>query len=88
MNFGATIIDQKNTILGTAGQQFLNADRDPIPANGGFAGKSYTRDARGELLQTTFEDASGNPVAQPDGTTTGSSLATRPVGEPDSRELF
>ncbi len=69
MNFGAAIIDQKNTKLGTAGQQFLNADRDPIPQDGGFVGKSYIRDARGELLQTTFEDVSGNPVAQPDGTT-------------------
>ncbi|HKN22458.1 MAG TPA: ATP-binding protein [Terracidiphilus sp.] len=68
MNFGATIIDQKNTKLGTAGQKFLNAERDPIPQNGGFVTKSYIRDARGELLQTTFEDASGKPVPQPDGT--------------------
>jgi conflict system STAND superfamily ATPase len=69
LNFGAAIIDQKNTKLGTAGQLFLNADRDPIPQDGGFVAKSYIRDARGELLQTTFEDASGKPVAQPDGTT-------------------
>ncbi len=69
MNFGAAIIDQKNTTLGTAAQQFLNPERDPIPKNGGFVAKSYVRDARGELLQTTFEDSSGKPVAQPSGTT-------------------
>jgi hypothetical protein len=68
MNFGATILDQKNTKLGTAEQRFLNPERDPIPVNGGFVAKSYTRDARGELLQTTFQDASGNPVLAPDGT--------------------
>ena len=67
MTFGATVIDQKNTKLGIAEQQFLNQERDPIPANGGFAGKTYTRDARGELLQTTFHDASGKPVPSPDG---------------------
>jgi hypothetical protein len=69
MNFGATIIDQKNSNMGTAEQQFLNAERDPISADGGFVAKSYVRDARGELLQTTFEDSSGKPVAEPDGTT-------------------
>src|SRR5208282_362222 len=69
MNFGATIIDQKNTKQGTAGQQFLNAERDPIPQNGSFVAKSYIRDARGELLQTTFEDASGKPVTVSDGIT-------------------
>jgi hypothetical protein len=69
MNFGAAIIDQKNTELGTQEQQFLNAERDPIPQNDGFVAKSYIRDPRGELLQTTFEDSSGKPVAQPDGTT-------------------
>jgi YD repeat-containing protein len=68
MNFGATILDQKNTKLGTAEQLFLNPERDPIPANGGFVAKSYSRDARGELLQTTFEDASGKAVVAPDGT--------------------
>jgi hypothetical protein len=68
MNFGATILDQKNTKLGTTEQLFLNPERDPIPANGGFVAKSYIRDARGELLQTTFQDASGNPVLAPDGT--------------------
>ena len=67
MNFGATIVDQKNTKQGTAGQRFLNAERDPIPQNGGFVAKSYTREARGELLQTTFEDASGKPVPYPGG---------------------
>jgi hypothetical protein len=69
MNFGAAIIDQKNTKLGTAEQQFLNAERDPVRQNGGFVTKSYIRDARGELLQTTFEDAHGKPIAQPSGTT-------------------
>jgi hypothetical protein len=69
LNFGATIIDQKNTKEGAAWQLFLNADRDPISADEGFAAKSYTRDARGELQQTTFEDASGKPIAQPNGTT-------------------
>ena len=69
LNFGATIIDQKNTKIGTAGQRFLNAERDPIPQNGGFVTKSYIRDTRGELLQTTFEDESGKPVQVPDGTT-------------------
>jgi hypothetical protein len=68
MNFGATILDQKNTKLGTAEQLFLNPERDPIPVNEGFVAKSYTRDARGELLQTTFEDASRKPVPAPDGT--------------------
>jgi hypothetical protein len=67
MNNGATIIDQKNTKTGTVEQLFLNPDRDPIPANGGFVGKAYTRDARGELIQTTFKDASGKPVSIPDG---------------------
>jgi YD repeat-containing protein len=68
MNFGAAILDQKNTKLGTAAQLFLNPERSPIPANGGFVAKSYIRDARGELLQTTFEDTSGKPVLAPDGT--------------------
>ncbi|MGD0345455.1 MAG: ATP-binding protein [Terracidiphilus sp.] len=67
MNNGATIIDQKNTKTGTVEQLFLNPDRDPIPANGGFVGKAYTRDARGELMQTEFQDASGKPVSIPDG---------------------
>ena len=67
MNFGATIVDQKNTKLGTAGQRFLNPERDPIPENGGFVAKRYIRDARGELLQTTFEDANGKPAPYPDG---------------------
>jgi hypothetical protein len=69
MNFGAAIIVQKNTPQGTAEQQFLNRQRDPIPADGGFVAKSYIRDAQGQLVQTTFEDASGKPIAQPDGTT-------------------
>jgi YD repeat-containing protein len=68
MNFGATFIDQKNTQLGTAEQLFLNPERDPIPANGGFVGKAYTRDARGELTETKFHDLKGNPVPTPDGT--------------------
>jgi hypothetical protein len=69
MNFGAAIIEQKNSNQGTAGQLFLTAERDPIPQNGSFVAKSYIRDARGELLQTTFEDANGKPVAVSDGTT-------------------
>ncbi len=67
MNFGATVIDQKNTQLGTVEQSFLNRAGDPIPANKGFAGKSYNRDARGELLQTTFQDLKGNPLPPSDG---------------------
>jgi hypothetical protein len=67
MNFGAAILDQKNTALGTTEQLFLSPDRDPVPANGGFVAKSYIRDAQGELLQTTFEDAKGKPVIAPDG---------------------
>jgi len=67
MTFGATVIDQKNTKLGTAEQLFLNQDGDPVPANGGFVSKAYTRDAQGELLQTTFEDANSKPVPSPDG---------------------
>jgi hypothetical protein len=69
MNFGAAIIEQKNTTQGIGEQLFLDPLRNPIPADGGFVAKSYVRDARGQLLQTTFEDASGKPVAEPDGTT-------------------
>jgi hypothetical protein len=67
MTFGATVIEQKNTNSGTAEQLFLGPGGDPIPANGGFAGKTYNRDARGELIQTTFHDASGKPVSSPNG---------------------
>jgi len=67
MTFGAKIIDQTNTTLGVVEQRFLGPAGGPVPANGSFVGKSYTRDARGELLQTTFQDASGNPVPSPDG---------------------
>jgi hypothetical protein len=67
MNNGATVIDQKSTKTGTVEQLFLNSERDPIPANGGFVGKAYTRDAQGELIQTTFRDANGKPVSIPDG---------------------
>jgi hypothetical protein len=67
MNNGATIIDQKNAKTGSVQQLFLNPERDPIPANGGFVGKASTRDARGEQIQTTFLDASGKPVSPPGG---------------------
>jgi hypothetical protein len=65
MNFGAHFIEQKNTKQGTAEQLFLNQERDPIPANGGFVGKAYTRDAQGELTETKFEDLKGNPLSPP-----------------------
>lgn len=63
MTFGATVIDQTNTKTGIVEQLFLDEDRDPVPANKGFVGKTYTRDAMGELVQTVFHDAKGNPVA-------------------------
>jgi len=55
MTIGATVIDQTNSKLGVTEQQFLDSNGDPIPANGGFVAKAYIRDARGELIQTTFE---------------------------------
>jgi YD repeat-containing protein len=67
MNYGAYVIDQKNAKVGIAEQDFLNAQGDPIADNKGFAGKTYTRDAQGQLLQTTFIDASGKSVPSPDG---------------------
>lgn len=67
MTFGAKVIDQKNTKLGVVEQRFLGEAGEPLPANGGFVGKSYTRDTRGELLQTTFQDANGKPFPSPDG---------------------
>ena len=66
MTIGATVIDQANSKLGVTEQRFLDSNGDPVPANGGFVGKTYIRDARGELIQTTFEDASGKPVPSPD----------------------
>jgi len=67
MNFGATVIDQKNTKTGIAEQEFLDKNSDPIPQYKGFVGKTYTRDAQGELMQTVFHDAKGNPVPSSDG---------------------
>jgi hypothetical protein len=67
MNFGATIVDQKNTEMGVAQQLFLDKNRDPVPANKGFVGKIYAHDARGELVETRFVDAHGNPVPSPTG---------------------
>ncbi|MDR3754121.1 MAG: ATP-binding protein [Terracidiphilus sp.] len=66
MTLGATVIDQTNSKLGVTEQQFLDSNGDPLPANGGFVAKAYVRDAQGELIQTTFEDASGKPVPSPD----------------------
>jgi hypothetical protein len=67
MTFRASVIEQTNSTMGTAQQQFLGPGGGPIPANGGFVSKNYTRDARGEPTQTIFEDASGKPVPSPDG---------------------
>ena len=68
MNFGAAIIDQKNTKLGTAGQQFLGPTGDPIPAGRSFRQQELYRGMRGvSRCQTIFEDASGKPVPSPDG---------------------
>ena len=67
MTFRATVIEETNTSMGPARQRFLGPTGGPIPANGAFASKNYTRDARGEPIQTMFEDASGKPVPSPDG---------------------
>ena len=67
MNYGAAVIEQTNSSTGVIKQLFLNQVGDPIPANQGFAGKSYTRDTRGELLSTTFIDANGKPLASFEG---------------------
>ena len=67
MNYGAAIIEQTNTPTGATQQLFLNQVGDPIPANQGLAGKSYTRDTRGELLSTIFIDANGKALASFEG---------------------
>lgn len=68
MTFGASIVEQTNTSLGVTEQKFLDKSGNPVAANGNFVAKTYIRDAQGNLLQTTFVDASGKPVSPPDGT--------------------
>ena len=88
MNFGAAIIDQKNTKLGTAGQQFLNADRDPIPPRRRFCRQELHPGCAGRAAADDIRRCPRQSGGATRRNHTGGSLATGPVGESDIEESY
>jgi len=64
---GAYIIDTRYTKLGLVEEDYLDKDRNPVAANKGFAGITYSLDARGDVVEELFHDLNGKPVSSPDG---------------------
>jgi hypothetical protein len=69
MTYGASVVRLETSAPPIHdGELFLGEDGRPVPANQDFAGKKFSHDARGEVLETVFHDLDGNPVVPPDGT--------------------
>ncbi len=66
-DFGAQIIDFKNSKLGATDELFLDSVENPVPSNGDFAGESFNLDARGEVTQEIAHNLDGQPVPHTDG---------------------
>jgi YD repeat-containing protein len=65
--FNANIVDTKYTKTGIAEMDYFDKSWDPVPSNGGFAGRSITSNAEGDFTQSVFHDVNHNPVPSPSG---------------------